>query len=131
MKMTDNLPLQPPHLLDLDEFSLDDDRTMERIIRWGKKGMGAWVELLEKIALWQLRHPDMPKVINRTDRELLELLPFGLYKNGCIRVNDKGWLTPYDLQSAIENPTVRDYLQERANNGDKASTKVLSKLTNI
>lgn len=122
--------LMRPHLIDINGFSLDNDQTINKIIQCGRRGQGRWIELLQEIALWQLRHPNMPKIINRTDRELLELLPFGLYKSGCIRVNDKGWLTPYDLQSALNNPTVRDYLQERANKGEKASIKVLAKYNN-
>lgn len=121
------LPLMPPHLLDLYELSLKDDRTIERIIQWGKKSINVWVEFLEKIALWQLCHPETPKIINRTDRELLSLLPFGVNKNGTIRVDQEGWLTPDNLIPAVKNPFVREYLQERAKRGDKRCRRILDR----
>ena len=121
------MPLLPPHLLNLFELSLADDRTMELIIHWGKKSMNVWVEFLEKIALWQLRHPETPKMIDRTDRELLSLLPFGVNKNGTIRVDREGWLTPENLIPAVKNPFVREYLQERAERGDKRCHRILDR----
>ena len=127
MSNGDARPLLPPHLLDLYELSLEEDRTMERIIQWGKKSMNVWVEFLEKIALWQLRHPETPKIINRTDRELLSLLPFGVNKNGTIRVDREGWLTPDNLIPAVGNPFVREYLQKRAEQGDKRCRRILDR----
>ena len=127
MSNGDAMPLLPPHLLNLYELSWVNDQMMELIIHWGKNSMNVWVEFLEKIALWQLRHPETPKMIDRTDRELLSLLPFGVNKDGTIRVDREGWLTPDNLIPAVGNPFVREYLQERAERGDKRCRRILDR----
>lgn len=98
---------------------------IEQIIKWGRSGQGPYIELLQSVALWQLAHPGEAKVIHRTDEELLKLLPNGVDEKGCLRVYDNQWLSPTDLQKAIDNPVVFNYLLTLANNGDSRCGKIL------
>ena len=101
--------------------------TLEQVIKWAHRGRNAYIALLKSIALWQLSHPEEAKVIQRTDEELLSLLPYGINEDGTLRINDHHWLLPSDLKAAIENPVVYDYLRALAKEGDAQSQKIINK----
>lgn len=105
--------------------------TIEQIIKWARCGRGAYIELLRSLALWQLKHPEEAKVIHRTDEELLALLPNGVNDDGTIRMDGSHWLTPVELETAIENPVVYDHIHKLAQEGDCPSERILDEYEKV
>lgn len=99
---------------------------LSQIIKWAKRGDSAYIELLKDIALWQLSHIEEAKVLPYSDAALLTLLPFGIDKQGNLRLTDTFWLSAQELTKATGNPIIFNHILSLSNEGDDACREILA-----